>query len=117
MNVDTVSGCRVPISLLSLAMRLGTAFLSRLDGHEHMFYYPHQPPCQVLKRRGSYNVVLQRTGGVMPRTPAGELILTDAMLATCWPSFGSSRQTRGFCPYHEGSTLGKPGTLLHSVSE
>jgi hypothetical protein len=40
----------------------------------------------------------------MSRTPAGELILTDAMLATCWPSFGSSPQNRGFCPYHEGST-------------
>jgi hypothetical protein len=40
----------------------------------------------------------------MSRTPAGELILTDSMLATCWPSFGNSAHSRGFCPYHEGST-------------
>ena len=41
----------------------------------------------------------------MPRTHSGELILTDSMLATCWPNFSQAKhQTRGFCPYHQGST-------------
>jgi hypothetical protein len=38
------------------------------------------------------------------RTPAGELILTEATLATCWPNFCREKHTRGFCPYHQGST-------------
>jgi len=41
----------------------------------------------------------------MDLTPAGELILSDRDLATCFPlAEASSLPTRGFCPFHAGST-------------
>lgn len=75
-----------------------------LDKYEQMFYSLLNPLVSA-QAPGSFHTIEEAWRRIMLQTPAGEVILTDRDLAICLPLDGrSSLPTRGFCPFHDGST-------------